>query len=59
MELCPDDPGLGHADTVPDGVDGGAGSKNVVAGGEGIPVILLPFEVGISRSEERRVGKEC
>ena len=41
-----DDPGLGHADAVPGGVDGGAGLEHVVTGGEGIPIRLFLFEVG-------------
>ena len=41
--------GLGHADTVPGGVNGRTGLKHMVAGGEGIPVSLLALEIGMTK----------
>ncbi len=35
-----------HADAVAGGVDGGAGGKIVIAGGEGVAIVLLAFEAG-------------
>ena len=44
----PDNARLGHADAVPGDIDGGAGFKFVVAGGEGVPAVLPALEGGMT-----------
>ena len=45
-----DNPRLGHADAVLCGVDGGAGLKLVITGGEGVFVGLFPLEPGMAEA---------
>ena len=41
---------LGHADAVPRGINGRAGSKHMIAGGEGVPVIFFSLKIGMPKS---------
>lgn len=48
-EGSPNQSGLGHADSVSGDVNRGAVAHNVVAGGETVPIILLPLVLGIAK----------